>query len=143
MTTTTTFAGPTVRTARPTRLAVDRWWHRRRRRPRRPPSPSRPRPTRPAFPLAVGGEPIPLVGFAQLTLVASLVGTVLAVCLTAGARPARGAPSCATTVALTVAVDRARRARRRRRLRRGSRSHSTHVVAAAIVIPALASRLSD
>jgi Family of unknown function (DUF6069) len=92
-------------------------------------------------PLEVGGQSIPLIGFAQLTLVASIVGTVLAVTLSRRAgRPRR--VFLTTTIGLTfvsvvpdVVVD----------------AHTatklvlalSHLVAAAIVIPALASRLSD
>ena len=92
--------------------------------------------------LAVGGEAIPLVGFAQLTFVAAIIGTVLAVVLHRRADRPRHT-FVVTTIALTalsfvpdVLADAPTRPR-------GSRSRMSHVVAAAIVIPALASRLTD
>lgn len=92
-------------------------------------------------PLTVGGKAIPLVGFAQLTLVASIIGTVLAVVLSRRAtRPQR--TFVVTTVVLTVLsiipdvlADASTSTRFTLAL--------SHVVAAAIVIPALASRLAD
>lgn len=92
-------------------------------------------------PLTVGGQAIPLVGFAQLTLVASIIGTVLAVVLSRRAtRPQR--TFVMTTVVLTalsiipdVLADASTSTRLTLAL--------SHVVAAVIVIPALASRLSD
>src|SRR4051812_3044410 len=52
-------------------------------------------------PLDVGGEPIPVLGFAQLTLVGAVIGTVLAVAFTRWAsRPRR--TFVVTTVALTA-----------------------------------------
>ncbi len=91
--------------------------------------------------LTVGGKAIPLVGFAQLTLIASIVGTVLAVVLSRRAtRPRR--TFVVTTVVLTalsiipdVLADASTSTRLTLAL--------SHVVAAVIVIPALASRLSD
>ena len=90
----------------------------------------------------VGGKAIPLLGFAQLTFVAAIIGTILAVVLSRRAsRPRR--TFVVTTVALTL---------RRRSSPTCSPTRTTatrlalaltHVVAAAIVIPALASRLSD
>jgi peptidoglycan/LPS O-acetylase OafA/YrhL len=89
--------------------------------------------------VAVDGEAIPLLGFAQLTLVGALIGVALARVFTTRARhPQR--TFTITTVALTavsiipdVLVD----------ATTGSRFvlALTHVVAAAIVIPALAHRL--
>jgi hypothetical protein len=92
-------------------------------------------------PLRVGGQSIPLMGFAQVTLVASIIGTVLAVVLARrAARPQH--TFVVTTVALTLAslvpdvlADATTATRFTLAL--------THVVAAVIVIPALASRLTD
>jgi peptidoglycan/LPS O-acetylase OafA/YrhL len=91
--------------------------------------------------LEVGGQAIPLLGFAQLTFVATIIGTILAVVLSHRAqRPAR--TFAITTVALTVlsiVPDVLADAQAATRLTLAL----THVVAAAIVIPTLASRLSD
>ena len=91
--------------------------------------------------LKVGGEAIPVIGFAQVTFVAAIIGTILAVVFSHRASRPRHT-FVTTTLALTavsfvpdVLAD----------------AHSatkftlalTHVVAAAIVIPALASRLTD
>ena len=92
-------------------------------------------------PLTVGGKAIPLVGFAQLTLVASIIGTVLAVVFSRRAtRPQR--TFVFTTVVLTalsiipdVLADASTSTRLTLAL--------SHVVAAVIVIPVIASRLSD
>jgi hypothetical protein len=91
--------------------------------------------------LEVGGEAIPLVGFAQMTFLCSLIGTVLAVVF---ARRARNPQRLfvRTTVALTIVsfvpdvlADASTATRVALAL--------SHVVAAAIVIPALARRLAD
>jgi len=91
--------------------------------------------------LAVGGETIPLVGFAQVTFVAAIIGTVLAAVLARRAsRPAH--TFVVTTMALTalsIVPDVLADAQTATRLVLAL----THVVAAAIVIPALASRLTD
>ena len=91
-------------------------------------------------PVEVGGESIPLLGFAQLTLVCTLLGVLIA----KGARRWAARPSTAfvrTTVALTalsIVPD----------LTADATSATkvtlilTHLVAAAIVIPALARRLA-
>jgi hypothetical protein len=91
--------------------------------------------------LKVGGQAIPVLGFAQLTFVAAIIGTVIAVMMSHRASRPRHT-FVMTTLALTalsivpdVTAD----------------AHSTtklvlaltHLVAAAIVIPALASRLTD
>jgi hypothetical protein len=91
--------------------------------------------------VAVQGEEIPLLGFAQLTLVGTLIGFVLAKVLSKRAdHPHR--TFVRTTVGLTalsivpdVVAD----------ATVGSRLvlALTHVIAAAIVIPAIASRLAD
>jgi len=92
-------------------------------------------------PLSVAGEPIPLVGFAQLTFVTAIIGTVLAVVISHRARrPQR--TFLTTTVALTLAsfvpdvlADATTATKVTLAL--------SHVVAAVIVIPALASRFTD
>ncbi len=91
--------------------------------------------------LKVSGEAIPVLGFAQLTLVGAIIGTILAVVLSHRARRPQHT-FVVTTVTLTalslipdVLADAATSTRVVLAL--------THVVAAAIVIPALASRLSD
>jgi hypothetical protein len=91
--------------------------------------------------LAVGGEEIPLLGFAQLTFMAALIGTVLAVVLSRRATHPRRT-FVRTTVALTAlsfVPDAIADAPNGTRLALAV----SHVVAAAIVIPALAARLSD
>jgi len=90
--------------------------------------------------LNVGGAPIPVPGFATLTAVFSLVGVVLAVVLSRFARHPR-LTFVRTTVALTVlsfvpdVIAPAAPATKALLM-------LTHVVAAAIVIPAIARRLS-
>ena len=91
--------------------------------------------------LRVSGSAIPVIGFAQVTFVAAIIGTILAVVLSRRA----GAPRrtfVTTTIALTalsivpdVIVNAGVATKGTLAL--------THVVAAAIVIPALASRLTD
>ena len=90
--------------------------------------------------LAVDGEKIPLLGFAQLTLVGALIGTVMAKVMSKRARQPRRT-FVVTTVVLTalslvpdVTVDAPTSSKLVLML--------THVVAAAIVVPALANRLS-
>jgi uncharacterized protein DUF6069 len=90
--------------------------------------------------LAVGGAPIPVAGFAVLTAAFSVVGLVLALVLARTVRLPRPA-FVRTTVALTalslvpdVLADAATATKVLLML--------THVVAAAIVIPAIARRLS-
>jgi uncharacterized protein DUF6069 len=92
-------------------------------------------------PLDVGGEAIPVLGFAQLTFVMTLVGVAIAAVVSRKAQlPARA--FVRTTVALTlvsfvpdVLADAAVSTRLVLAL--------THLVAAAIVIPTLSARLSD
>jgi hypothetical protein len=92
-------------------------------------------------PIEIGGESIPLLGFAQLTLFATVIGVVMASVMARRAdRPRHTFVS--TTLALTalsfvpdVLAD-AQTATKLTLI-------LTHVVAAAIVIPALASRLTD
>jgi hypothetical protein len=92
-------------------------------------------------PITIGGESIPLLGFAQLTLVATAIGVVLASVMNRRASQPRHT-FVATTLVLTavsflpdVLADAAASTKVTLVL--------THVVAAAIVIPALASRLAD
>jgi hypothetical protein len=90
--------------------------------------------------LEVSGQPIPLAGFAQLTAFFALVGVALAAVLARKARQPR-TTFVRTTVALTalslvpdllVAADPSTKAL----------LMTTHLIAAAIVIPAIARRLS-
>ncbi|TWP54192.1 hypothetical protein FKR81_01115 [Lentzea tibetensis] len=90
--------------------------------------------------LVVGGAPIPVSGFAVLTAICSAVGLVLALVLARTARRPRTA-FVRTTVVLTalslvpdVLADASAATKVLLML--------THVVAAAIVIPAIARRLS-
>jgi cyanophycinase-like exopeptidase len=91
--------------------------------------------------LAVGGQAIPLVGFAQMTFVAAMLGTLLAAVFARRAtRPQR--TFLVTTIALTLlsfVPDVLADAHASTRLTLAL----THIVAAAMVIPALASRLSE
>jgi hypothetical protein len=91
--------------------------------------------------LKVSGRAIPVLGFAQLTFVAAIIGTVLAVVLSHRARrPLR--TFVRTTVVLTLASivpDLFADAHTATRFTLAL----THVVAAVIVIPALATRLTD
>ena len=90
-------------------------------------------------PLAIDGEQIPLLGFAQLTMACAVIGTVMAVSFAKWARrPQR--TFVVTTVALTAVsfvpdllAD----------ATTGSKLvlMLTHLVAAAIVVPALAKRV--
>jgi len=90
-------------------------------------------------PLEIGGEEIPLVGFAQLTLVGALMGVGIArLCARRARRPRH--TFVVTTVALTVlsvVPDVLADATAGSRLVLAV----AHVVAAAIVVPALAARL--
>jgi hypothetical protein len=92
-------------------------------------------------PIEVGGKAIPLLGFAQLTFVGAIIGTVLAVVLSHRAnRPQRTfVITTVTLTALSMIPDAFADAHTATRLTLAL----THVVAAAIVIPALSSRLSD
>jgi peptidoglycan/LPS O-acetylase OafA/YrhL len=89
----------------------------------------------------VGGEAIPVAGFAQLTFIGAVIGTILAVVLSRRANhPKR--TFLTTTLVLTVlsiVPDVLADAHTSTRFTLAL----THVVAAAIVIPALASRLSE
>jgi hypothetical protein len=89
----------------------------------------------------IAGEPIPLLGFAQLTFVGALLGVAIAVVLARRAAHARGTFLKVTAALLVlsfvpdVLADAAVDTRALLVL--------THLVAAAIVVPALAARLSD
>ena len=90
-------------------------------------------------PLAIDGEPIPLLGFAQLTLMGAVIGTVLAVSFAKWARhPQRTfVITTVTLTALSLVPDVLADATT------GSKLvlMFTHLVAAAIVVPTLAKRL--
>jgi Family of unknown function (DUF6069) len=92
-------------------------------------------------PLTVSGSPIPPVGFGPVTFVAALVGTLIAVVLSRRAsRPQH--TFLVTTLAMTLASfipDLTADAHTATKVA----LMLSHVLAAAIVIPALASRLSD
>jgi hypothetical protein len=92
-------------------------------------------------PIKIAGESIPMAGFAQLTLFFSAVGTVVASVVARRSAHAR-AMFVRTTLSLTalsfvpdVLAD--------AQIATKLTLILTHVVAAAIVIPALASRLAD
>jgi peptidoglycan/LPS O-acetylase OafA/YrhL len=91
--------------------------------------------------LKVGGQAIPLLGFAQMTLAGAIIGTILAVVLSRRAeRPRR--TFLTTTVVLVAASfvpDVIADAPGSTRLVLAL----THVIAAVIVIPALAARLAE
>ncbi len=91
-------------------------------------------------PMSVGGETIPLAGFAQLTLVGTIMGTVLAAVLSRRAGRPQHTFVVTTLVltALSIVPDVLADARTATRVVLAL----THVVAAAIVIPTLASRLA-
>jgi hypothetical protein len=89
----------------------------------------------------IQGEAIPLLGFAQMVILATILGTALAVVLARKASHPRRT-FVVTTVALTAlsfVPDITANAPGGTRLALAL----SHVVAAAIVIPALASKLSD
>lgn len=90
--------------------------------------------------LDVGGAPIPASGFAVLTAFFSVVGLVLALVLNRFARRPRTAFVCATVVltALSLVPDVLADAATSTK----ALLMVTHLVAAAIVIPAIARRLS-
>jgi len=91
--------------------------------------------------LRVGGKAIPVAGFPQLTFVAAIVGTLLAVVLShRAAQPRRS--FVITTVALMVLSIVPDAIVNAQATTKGTLA-LTHVIAAAIVIPVLASRLSD
>jgi hypothetical protein len=89
--------------------------------------------------LDMGGEAIPVLGFATLTAVLSLVGLVLAVVLSRVARHPRGifVRTTAALTALSLVPDLLANATSATKLL----LMTTHLVAAAIVVPAVARRL--
>jgi Family of unknown function (DUF6069) len=92
-------------------------------------------------PLEVDGEQIPLAGFAQMTLLCTAIGLVLAKALGRWAAAPRRTFTTATVVltALSLAPDVAVSATTATKLV----LVTTHLVAAAILIPPLAGRLPD
>ena len=91
--------------------------------------------------LKIDGEAIPLLGFAQMVILGTIIGTALAVVLARKASHPRRTFVVTTLVltALTFVPDITANAPVGTRLALAL----SHVVAAAIVIPALASKLSD
>jgi hypothetical protein len=91
--------------------------------------------------LKIAGEAIPPVGFAQLTFMAVIVGTILAVVLARMASRPRHTFVTTTIVLMLLSIvpDALVDAGVATKLTLAL----THVVAAAIVIPSLASRLTD
>jgi hypothetical protein len=91
--------------------------------------------------LDISGEAIPLAGFAQLTFVCTMVGTLLAAVLARRASRPRHTFVATTLVltALSIVPDVVADALVSTRITLAL----THVAAAAIVIPALSSRLAD
>jgi hypothetical protein len=92
-------------------------------------------------PIKIGGEAIPTAGFAQLTLVFSAIGIVMASVMARRSAHARATFVKVTLVltALSFVPDVLADAQTATKLT----LILTHVVGAAIVIPALASRLTD
>ena len=91
-------------------------------------------------PLTVSGKSIPIVGFAQLTFVAAIIGTIIAVTSLRAHRAHR--MFLTVTFALTAVSfvpDLLADAHTATKVA----LMLSHVIAAAIVVPALASRLSD
>jgi hypothetical protein len=91
--------------------------------------------------LDISGEAIPLAGFAQLTFVCTMIGTLLAAVFARKASSPRHTFVVTTLVltALSIVPDVIADAAVSTRITLAL----THVVAAAIVIPALSSRLTD
>jgi hypothetical protein len=92
-------------------------------------------------PIKIAGESIPIAGFAQLTLFFSAIGIVMASVMARRAAHARHTFVATTLVltALSFVPDVLADAQSATKLT----LMLTHVVASAIVIPALASRLTD
>jgi hypothetical protein len=92
-------------------------------------------------PLAVGGESIPLLGFPMMTLVATVIGVVFAMVLSIrSSRPRRTfVVTTMVLTAITLIPDASADATAATKLV----LMLTHLVAAAIVIPALANRLEQ
>ncbi len=91
--------------------------------------------------LKVSGQAIPVLGFGQLTLVGALLGTILAVVLARRAtRPRRTfVIATMTLTALSILPDVTADASSATKLA----LVASHLIAAAIIVSALASRLSD
>lgn len=89
----------------------------------------------------IAGEAIPPVGFAQVTFMAVIVGTILAVVL--AHRAARPRHTFVTTTVVLTLVSIVPDALVDAGVATKLTLALTHIVAAAIVIPALASRLTD
>ena len=91
--------------------------------------------------LEVGGKAIPVLGFGQLTFVFTMIGTLIAAVLSSRASRPRHTFVVTTLVltALSVVPDVLADAQTATRLTLAL----THVIAAAIVIPAISSRLAD
>ena len=91
--------------------------------------------------LEVGGKAIPVLGFGQLTFVFSLIGALIAVVLSHRASRPRHTFVITTLLltALSTVPDVLADAQTATRLT----LTLTHVIAAAIVIPAISSRLTD
>ena len=91
--------------------------------------------------LRISGKAIPLPGFAQLTFAGAIVGTILAVAMSRRARRPRRTFATTTIVltALSIVPDILVNAQ----VATKGTLALTHVIAAAIVIPALSSRLAD
>ena len=91
--------------------------------------------------IAVGGEQIPLIGFAQLTIVGALLGLALAAVLSRRAARPRRTFVIATVVLIVASLlpDAVADATAVSKLL----LMTTHLVAAAIVVPALARRLRE
>jgi hypothetical protein len=91
--------------------------------------------------LEIQGEAIPLLGFAQMVILATIIGTALAVVLARKASHPRRTfvVTTAALTALSFVPDITANAPGGTRIALAL----SHVVAAAIVIPALASKLSD
>jgi len=94
-----------------------------------------------AVPLKVGGASIPLLGFAQVTFVAAIIGTALAVVMSRRATRPRHTflITTAALMLLSFVPDVTADAQTATKVALAL----SHVVAASIVIPALASRLTD
>jgi Family of unknown function (DUF6069) len=89
-------------------------------------------------PLAVKGEAIPIAGFAQLTFVGAMLGLVLAKVLSRrAANPRR--TFIRTTVLFSIVPDFLAEATTASRVVLAA----THLIAAVIIVPSIASRLAD
>jgi hypothetical protein len=91
--------------------------------------------------LDVSGKPIPLAGFAQITFVATMIGTLLAAVY--ARRAARPRHTFVVTTLVLTALSLIPDVLADAQVSTRTTLALTHVVAAAIVIPALAARLSE